>query len=202
MGAGPLEEVGPLIDAPRPPAIRAFFGLPLPEAQRRLMSAHLADCAAGAPGFRWVEPAGLHLTLRFIGRVDPAVALQIGERLVARRLSTLRLELGERGTFGRGRMVRVVWAGLRSGEKDATRLATQVEAECAAAGLAPETRPFAPHLTLGRARQRDGAVLPELPPIPSLEAWTADELVLYRSHLGSAGARYEPLVRVRLAPSG
>jgi 2'-5' RNA ligase len=91
-----------------------------------------------------------------------------------------------------------VWIGLRTGGGEAVALAAQVEAECGRAGLAAESRPFQPHLTLARARDRDGAALTPLPPLPVLEPWRASELVLYSSHLGRPAAVYEPLQRMRL----
>jgi 2'-5' RNA ligase len=65
--------------------------------------------------------------------------------------------------------------------------------------LEPELRAFQPHLTLARARSRDGADLPPLPTPPDPPAWRAEELVLYSSHLRRAGAVYEPLHRIRLS---
>jgi 2'-5' RNA ligase len=176
--------------------------LPLPEPHREQLAAHLADYAVRAPAFRWVAPANLHLTLRFVGWSDRERVHDIGQALATRSLVAVRLELGGLGAFKRGRLVRVVWVGLQSGAEETKALARLVDAECALVGLEAERRPFAPHLTLARARARDGAVLPELPPLPQLQPWTATELVLYRSHLGQAGVNYEPLLRVPLGSSG
>ena len=159
----------------------------------------MAACAAAAPDFRWTPAANLHLTVRFIGTVERSVVDGIAGRLDELGLPAFDLEPGELGTFKRGRLVRVVWLQLRAGGQQARDLAGQVEAECVRAGLAPEARPFQPHLTLARARPRDGSTLPALPSIPTeLAPWRAEELVLYRSHLGRAGAVYEPLRRIRL----
>jgi 2'-5' RNA ligase len=196
VGTGALEE------STRPEVaseIRAFFGLPVPDAQRDRLEPHLAACAAAAPGFRWTPAANLHLTVRFIGNVERSVVEGIAGRLDELGLPAFDLELGELGTFKRGRLVRVVWLQLRAGAEQARELAAQVEAECVRAGLAPEARPFQPHLTLARARPRDRSTLPALPRIPTeLAPWRVEELVLYRSHLGRAGAVYEPLRRIRL----
>lgn len=190
MGAEPLEEGAGAEVASR---VRAFFGLPVPEAQRASLAGFIAACAEAAPRFRWTPVDNLHLTLRFIGSVDRAVVDGIADRLAALTLAAFDLELGELGTFKRGRLVRVVWQGLRFGAEAATKLAGQVDAECTAAGLEGEKRAFQAHLTLARARARDGAQLPSLPPPPQLVPWRATELVLYSSHLGRAGAVYEPL---------
>ena len=178
--------------------MRAFFGLPLPEAQRADLAVFLTACAVAAPQFRWTPAANLHLTVRFIGNVDRAVVEAISDRLADRTLPAFDLELGNLGTFGPGRHVRVVWQGLRAGADPLTALAAQVDAECAAAGLVRETRPFQAHLTLARARARGGAALPQLPEPPRLSPWRATELVLFASRLGRAGAVYEPLRTLKI----
>lgn len=122
----------------------------------------------------------------------------IAGRVEASEPSTFELELGGVGSFRRGRLARVVWLGLRRGERQIGELAGVVEAETVRAGLEPENRKFHAHLTLARARDRDGAALPELPEPPELKAWWASELVLYRSILGRAGSVYQPLRAIRL----
>ncbi len=178
--------------------MRAFFGLPVPEAQRRQLEPYLASCSAAAPEFRWTPAANLHLTVRFIGSVERAVVDEIADRLNELRLPAFELALGRLGTFKRGRLVRVVWLEVGAGADQVRELAAQVEAECVRAGLEPEARPFQPHLTLARARPRDGAALPPVPVPPSLASWPADELIPYSSHLGRAGAVYEPLRKLSL----
>lgn len=193
MDADPLDETGQALK------LRAFFGLPLPEVQRTLLDTYLAACTATAPEFRWTPASNLHLTIRFIGTVERSGVDGIADRLAAMRLAGFELEMGEVGTFKRGRLVRVVWLQVRAGAEPARELAALVEGECARAGLVPEARPFQPHLTLARARARDGAALPPLPAPPRLPPWRADELILYSSHLGRAGSVYEPLRRLRLS---
>ena len=192
MGAKPLGEDAPV-------RVRTFFGLPLPEAHRAALAGYIAECAKRAPELRWTPSENLHLTVRFLGHVDLALAEGIADRLAERDMRSLGLRLGEVGSFKRGRMARVVWLGLASGQEDIAALAEQVEAESVRAGLEPESRRYHAHLTLARARARDGALLPVLPAPPGLEGWRADELVLYRSRPGRGGSVYEPLRRVRLS---
>jgi 2'-5' RNA ligase len=191
VGAGQLEEEGPL-------TVRAFFGLPLPDPLREELERYVSECAGIAPAFRWTPASNLHLTIRFIGSVDRNIVDDIARRLGELALDGFEIELGDIGVFKRGRRVRVVWIGLTRGGEEAAALAAQVEAECGRAGLAPESRTFQPHLTLARARDRVGAALPPLPPLPVLEPWPASELVLYSSHLGRPAAVYEPLQRLPL----
>jgi RNA 2',3'-cyclic 3'-phosphodiesterase len=151
-----------------------------------------------APQFRWTPAANAHLTIRFLGHVEPSLAEGIADRLEGLDLRGFDVGLGGLGAFKRGRLARVVWIGVASGAAEIAALAGAVEAESMHAGLEPESRRYHAHLTLARARARDGAPLPELPPPPGLAPWRADELILYRSHLGRGGSVYEPLRRVTL----
>ena len=178
--------------------VRAFFGLPLPDPQREALDGYLRQCAARATEFRWTPAANLHLTVRFLGQVEEPLARSIAEAVVDSRPDAFELALGDTGVFKRGRLARVVWIGLREGDAEARRLAAVVEAECVRAGLEPETRAFTAHLTLARARVRDGATLPQLPPPPELDSWRAAEVILYRSRLGRSGSEYEPLETIPL----
>ena len=193
MGPGELEE-----EEPRPLRVRAFFGLPVPQPQRDQLGQLIASCAHVAPDFRWTPVENLHLTLRFVGSVERSVVDAVAGALDARPLAAFELRLGDFGTFHRGRAVRVVWLGLRAGADEASALAAQVDAECIQAGLAGEDRPFQAHLTLARARAREGSALPDLPAPPQLDPWRAGELILYASRLSSAGARYEVIRSLNL----
>jgi 2'-5' RNA ligase len=198
VGAGQLAEEVPDSDPPRALKVRAFFGLPLPNEQRDELGRYLEECARRAPQFRWTPAANLHLTVRFLGELEMAVAEEIAERLTGTDLPGFELALGEVGAFKRGRLARLVWLGLRSGEKESGALASAVEAECQRAGLEGEARAYHPHVTLARARLQDGAALPELPAAPLTAGWRVAELILYRSRLGRAGSVYEPLTSIKL----
>jgi 2'-5' RNA ligase len=197
VGAGPLAESGGEEEVAGA-RIRAFFGLPVPEAQRTALAPFLAACAEAAPTFRWTPAANLHFTVRFVGQVQRAVVEGVAERLADLGLHGFEVELGDLGTFRRSRLARVVWLGLRKGAAELTALARQADAECEAAGLAGEKRAFQAHLTLARARAQYGAPLPPLPAPARLSPWRAAELVLYQSRLGRAGAVYETLNVVKL----
>jgi len=170
----------------------------VPDPQREQLGLFLAQCATVAPEFRWSVTENLHLTVRFVGTVDRAIVEGIADRLGGAAGPAIQVALGEAGTFKRSRLARVIWLGLKSGTDELSALAARVEAECRAAGLGPEARAFQPHLTLARARSRDGARPPDLPAIPTLAPWRADEVILYWSHLKKNGAVHEPIRRIAL----
>jgi 2'-5' RNA ligase len=132
--------------------------MPVPEPQREELARFIAACAQVAPDFRWTPPENLHLTIRFVGRVDRPVVEAVADALAGRSLAAFELDLDGIGAFGRGRAVRVVWVGLRAGADAVVALAAHVEAECVRAGLAGADRPLQAHLTL-----RDPARGPDCP---------------------------------------
>lgn len=179
---------------------RTFVAIALPAAQRQVLGSYLERCAGRAPGFRWVPPESLHVTLRFLGSVEEPVLGAVVAGLARIRQAPFGARVGGLGTFG-GRRATVAWLGLSEGREEAAALATACEAACRAAGLEPEERPFRPHLTLARARDRRGEPLPDLEPPPELPGWEVTEFVLFESRLrGGRPPEYVPLAGFALSP--
>ncbi len=176
---------------------RVFVAVPLSTEARLGLESRLAGHAI--PG-RPVPPENWHLTLRFLGPVDEVTY----ERFLAAFDSmdlgpVLDLRLSALGAFPNPRRATVLWAGLGRGEGELASLADHAEEAAQDAGLAPEDRPFRAHLTLSRIRpQVDVSEL--LKAVGEVDiAWRCDTVVVYRSHLGKGGARYEALETFHLS---
>ena len=165
----------------------------LPDLQRDRLAGYLDGCRVLLPGFRWVAADSLHLTLRFLGRVGPGPLDSLAAALRRLTVEPFPVTVGGLGAFGRGSSVRVVWLGVTAGGHELSRLAAEVEGCTVAAGFEPEERPYHPHLTLARSRERRGQALPELPPPPDPPGWTVTGFRLYRSRPGAGGATYSVL---------
>jgi RNA 2',3'-cyclic 3'-phosphodiesterase len=174
-------------------SIRAFVAVGIPDLQRERLAGYLDACRAVSAGFRWVAPESLHLTVRFLGGVEPVRLDALAAALRTLEFEPFEVAVGGVGTFGRASAVRVVWLGLTAGAAELGRLAGEVEARSASLGFEPEARPYNPHLTLARSRQRRGERLPEPPPPPEIPGWTVTRFRLYRSRLGPGGATYSVL---------
>lgn len=170
--------------------IRLFAALALPDAVRE----RLALVRAPLPGARWIPPENMHVTLRFIGEVEPPVATEIDVALSRVVAPAFDIRLAGLGTFGSRGRVRALWAGVEKSEPLA-HLQAKIEAACVHAGLPPEERKFHPHVTLARCKNVPEAPAAEfaatyegfgLPAIP-VEGFT-----LYSSRMGRSGAAYAP----------
>ncbi len=185
--------------------MRLFIAINLPQEERARLDREVRALRAARLPVRWVAADALHLTLKFLGEVpDGQVAeVETVSTAVAARFAPFRLELGGLGAFPNLRNPRVVWVGVQA-PPELARLAGALEDAMAGLGFPRETRPFSPHLTLGRAerdaRAGDFRGLPALAAQfgfrADVEARSAD---LMRSHLSPRGARYERLLAAPLA---
>ena len=138
--------------------IRAFVAIELPEQVRKVLAGLVDQLnAADLRGVRIVRPAGIHLTLKFLGDVPTARVDSIVSALAraAEGHQPFVLNLGAAGVFPNRSRARVLWVGVDGDLERLSSLQEQVERELRAAGFVHEMRDFNPHLTLGRIR--DGA---------------------------------------------
>jgi len=126
--------------------IRLFTGLEIPTD----LGDALAMLRGGLPGARWIDAENYHLTLRFIGDIDDALAHEVAFMLRQVRRASFELRLDGLTSFG-GRKPRAVVAAA---EPSAPLMELQAELErlLQRIGLEPEGRKFMPHVTLARLR--------------------------------------------------
>lgn len=196
--------------------MRTFVAIELPvEVQNSIDGAsrhlrdHLRSCKL-ARSVRWVSTAKLHLTLRFLGETSPSQQRQMvdGLSVAVQSHQPFQLCLAGLGCFPKPDVPRVVWLGVGGDLSRLKRLQTDVERVAQQAGYESESRPYAPHLTIGRVRQglpisdqrKLGDCLAGLLAAgsnPQLE-FGVQSFVLIRSVLKPEGAQYTVLERFLL----
>lgn len=150
----------------------------------------------------------LHLTLRFIGDLQPDRIddLKSAMAAVAEQSRSVGMRLGPNGCFPGPRTPRVLWAGLEGDTQRLGALASQLRGATTRIGVPDMARRFFPHITLARVRigmQR--WVLQDIGGTWTVETGPgADvhvgELTLFRSHLKRGlPPRYEKLFTAKLA---
>lgn len=184
--------------------MRAFVAVTPPEAVCAQVAALIRELSAAHADIRWVPQPQLHLTLRFLSELSDTQRDALIARLnrVAQDHEPFAVQLAALDGFPTLRHPRVLWVGLSAGGGELTQLAAAIEAACAAVGLLAETRPFTPHLTIGRVRSPEGSrgLCARLETLrwKAPEAWMVQELTLYQSILESGGARHIALAGVPL----
>jgi 2'-5' RNA ligase len=183
--------------------MRAFVAVDLEPAVRAEIAAATETLCGAGGDVRWVSTENLHVTLKFLGSVAEkrlgAVRAAL-ERVVA-VAAPFELTVRGFGTFPSAARARVIWVGLVA--EGLRALAQRVDDEIGAQGFPRETRPFAPHVTIGRVRSPRGwsRVAAALTPYGDKVFGRSDvtDVVLYRSDLHPQGARYTALDRFGLA---
>ena len=183
---------------------RCFVAVSLADPARSAVVEYLAGLRPAVPGVGWARPEQLHLTLKFLGNVAPARIPALGARLAdaVGGIPACTAEVAGVGAFPNLARPQVLWVGVRAPSLAA--LADAVEASCAAEGFERETRPFRPHVTLGRVRERGRRAPPELALLGrdgdrAFGTSPLREVTLFRSVLGSGGARHDVLGSFPLA---
>lgn len=184
------------------------MAIPVPDEAREAVAVLLAPIRAAVDGpthrVRWVRLDGLHLTLRFFGPVAPALvaSLETAVDAVAAVSGTFRISLGGGGAFPDPNRPRTLWVGVEDGGDECARLARALEEMLIAAGVAPDGRPFRPHLTVARTDGSWGGPDAARRLVEATTDWStsfvADRIVLYRSELGGGPARYVPIHEAHL----
>src|SRR5579863_7039105 len=109
----------------------------------------LSMLRGGLPGARWITPDNYHLTLRFIGDIDDALAREIAYMLGQVKRPAFDLRIDGLDSFG-GNKPRAVVAAIRP-VPELVDLQAEHERLMQRVGLDPE-RKYKPHVTLARLR--------------------------------------------------
>ena len=180
--------------------MRLFAGLPLPPSAIDRLSAARLRLAGPKDGLRWSSPEQWHITLRFCGDVsgDQAQRLEEEFRKIERMPVPMRMD-----SFGVFATKGILFADVFCTE-ELQALHVAIEKCVLPCGIPAESRPFRPHITLARSKNRTGDASLRRLSSPSLPAfgpeirWIAEEIWLYESELLPDGAAYRTLARIPL----
>lgn len=180
--------------------MRLFVGLAVSEATIDTLERLTLRLRAKDDGLRWSTPEQWHVTLVFLGEVDDAAQAALVKELRSVRQPALTLRMERVGVFERSG---ILYAEVEVAQ-ELLRLYEAVAAVVRRRGLEIEERPYRAHITLARAKNREGRKaierLRRAAELQRLRAnWRAEEFLLYESQLSPGGSRYVVRERFGLA---
>jgi len=186
--------------------IRAFVAIQVSDPVRETVRSIQARCRDQGMALRPVPPRSVHLTLKFLGDIPAATVASVADILsrCAARTPPMALACRGLGVFPGIKRARVLWLGLTGTTGPLLALHRHINQGLAELGHPVDTRPFRPHLTLGRAKGRldpvqvaelikDTAARPDVP-------FSADSVILWQSRLTPSGAIHTPLAEAFFNP--
>ena len=191
--------------------IRLFIALNIPQNIKEEIIWLRNSIITNPLNYKWEGSDKLHLTLKFIGKVDEGLVEKIQEEIsFINEYKAFNCSLSKFGFFYSGRDPRILWLGLNINNEIFT-LVEKLNEELVKLGIEKERKRFKPHLTLMRVRKKLGKNF-----INSFVQWTPDEensklattefladsISLIKSELLSSGSKYTEIKKYNLQTMG
>jgi len=184
--------------------IRSFIAVELPDdvlSDVSRVQEHLKSY-----GFRtkWVRPANIHITLKFLGDIDSGTIDAIASAMASAVEGCNPISLAAKGigVFPNIERPRVLWTGLTGEVNLLIDLQRKLDDWLSDIGFARERRSFKGHLTLGRfkARVNSAEIMRALTEFEDFEtqSFRVREIILFKSELRPSGAVYSKLEGISL----
>jgi len=183
--------------------VRAFIAVEIPPEIHQAIEKQTASIRTtlNKSLVRWVPTGNIHLTLKFLGDVSATNLEMLAQMLNAEveQHRVFEMGFGGLGAFPNPKRPRVIWIGIQA-PAGLEALQHGIEAAAATLGYPPEKRPFSPHLTIGRVKQKVSSsgiqkirsVLEETQ-VGSLGSARVTAVHLFKSDLKPTGAVYTKL---------
>ncbi len=176
--------------------LRTFIAVELPE--RFIPEIEKIESVLNTPGIKLVEPAQVHITLKFLGDISEDNVEPIASALSQISCKPFEARIKGVGVFPKPAYIRVIWLGA---EGNFEALHSEVERVLSSFNFEKDNK-FSPHATLARVKQlREKATL--LGKIKKLEdfdlgAMNVESITLKKSTLTPKGPIYETLREIKL----
>jgi len=178
-------------------SIRSFLALPTSEQTKASISLLQSKLRESEAEVRWESSDKFHITLKFLGNVEPPIIDSLVSQLqvLLKNVSSLKTIYNTIGGFPSVDRPRVIWIGAEQNEF-LMKLQENIESVCTELGFDKEDRVFHPHITLGRVKgNRKLSRLTETVKSLTFEPIQAlcSEVLLIKSDLKPSGSVYTTL---------
>ena len=184
--------------------MRCFIAIPLSSETHKELSQIQSKLKETGADVSWVKTDNIHLTLKFLGEVEETKTKIISQELreLVSKYTCFETCIGKLGTFPTLFNPRVIWIGISKNENKIIKLQQKIEEVMGPLGFEKETRPFHPHLTLGRVRSKKNIqkLIEKLKTLHLLQfkPVIVDRIILFQSILKPTGAEYTALDEFKL----
>ena len=182
--------------------MRTFIAIEISEEIRAILAQIESHLKYSGADVKWVASDNIHLTLKFLGEITEEKCEKVKAALdeIAKTTAPFEISLKDIGAFPKIEFPRVIWVGLDKGAKESTELAGRIDEALSKLGFAKETRPFAAHLTIGRARSgknkealREKMLSSQVPVASGQSPEIVSSVILFKSTLTPTGSIYTKL---------
>ncbi len=146
-----------------------------------------------------VEPHNLHFTLQFLGEISQDTVEKVMVSLNSVKFSSFMINFKGIGAFPKLKFPRVIWIGTDENSGNSLiKLAKKVENTLIPLGFSID-KPFKPHITVFRIKNKIGDVSKELDKFKSINFGTQEitGFKLKQSVLSSKGPVYSDLMEIK-----
>jgi 2'-5' RNA ligase len=135
--------------------MRCFIGIGLPDIVRERLVDAVQEFGREKAPVSWTAPENMHITLKFLGETvrDRITDVENGLAEAAADFQAFSMEAAGGGIFPGARDPKVLWAGAGESLELAGKLHQTVNNAMMSAGFPAESRPFHPHITIGRVKR-------------------------------------------------
>ena len=187
--------------------IRVFVAVDLSSGVQKEIAVQQQYLKKILPPMNWVRPESIHLTLKFLGSIEPSRISQLLSVLepIGKRQHRFSINVQSLGVFPHVKHPRIFWLGIKGKTQALQELVLEIEAVLDPLGSPPEEKAYQPHLTLARIKRENaiiGAAIEKskiLQDNHQIGTLAIDKFILFQSNRDSFGATYTPLVTVRLS---
>ena len=189
--------------------MRVFVAVDVGDAVRREVTRVISsltgklEAVKTPPKVVWVKPSALHVTIKFIGEVEPPDVERLQE-LLAPPVAVAPFGITWRGigTFPSAKNPRALWLGVTNGAAQLAAIEAEVSRRLAGVNAVElDDRALLPHLTIGRVKMAGAGIdWPKILKAVEVRHVTSaiDRVTLYRSQLSQQGPHYTGLVSAPL----
>ncbi|MFQ3548419.1 MAG: RNA 2',3'-cyclic phosphodiesterase [Armatimonadota bacterium] len=179
--------------------IRTFIAIQLEDTQKTAIKTICSQLQNQAPDVRWIKPANMHITLKFLGPLKSEEVSKVCDITndVAKSFRPFNISFKDIGCFPNPTRPRVVWIGVDKGKQELETLVKFLERKLEKEGFPKESNIFKAHITIGRIKDKRKSdnlthICTEYE-MPRLENLDVDKIYVMKSDLKPTGPVYTSL---------